>query len=246
MNQSPNYRLIATGIGEMLKYETVLKEIGRTARAIFKFQQETFPNEDITSSRSKEVYDWIMTLAKQPMGNEERNALLIQFCKQLVPENLYPNVERILENGGVCSGAQTFSGLPEFIQRNLHSEIHKHSRQLYLDGHYFHAVFEACKVYNKLVREKSHETKDGASLMMAVWSPDGVLKITKCQTETDHNIQNGIKFLSAGLMQAVRNPVSHEPAVDWPISKEDCLNILSFMTFLFKKLDDAIYYKGHP
>ncbi len=243
MTQVPNYRLIATSIGEMLKYDTVLKEIGRTVRAIFTFQQESFPNEDITSSRSKEVYDWIMTLAKQRMSHDERNALLIQFCKNLVPENLYPRVEKILENGGVTAGKDSFSGLTEFMQRNLHAEIHKHCKELYLNGHHFHAVFEACKVYNKLVRNKAQETKDGHSLMMAVWGPDGVLKVTPCQSETDHNVQHGIKFLSAGLMQAVRNPTAHEPAVEWPISKEDCLNILSFMSFLFKKLDEAVYYK---
>lgn len=94
-----------------------------------------------------------------------------------------------------------------------------------------------------MVRDKSQEVKDGHSLMLAVWGPDGVLKITPCQSDTDHNVQNGIKFLSAGIMQAVRNPTAHEPAVDWPISKQDCLDILSFMSFLFRKLDDAVYYK---
>jgi uncharacterized protein (TIGR02391 family) len=80
--------------------------------------------------------------------------------------------------------------------------------------------------------------------MMAVWGCDsGVLKITKCQTETDRNIQDGVKFLSAGLMRAVRNPTAHEPALDWSIEKKDCLDILSFISFLYRQLDTAVYVK---
>ena len=58
--------------------------------------------------------------------------------------------------------------------------------------------------------------------------------------ETDRNVQDGIKFLSAGLMRAIRNPTAHEPAVDWPIAEVDSLDIMSFISFLFRKLDDAV------
>jgi uncharacterized protein (TIGR02391 family) len=80
--------------------------------------------------------------------------------------------------------------------------------------------------------------------MLDVWRPEGVLKITKCVTETDKNVQDGIKFLSAGLMQAIRNPTAHEPALDWPIIKEDCLDLLSFLSFLLRQLDATVYFKA--
>lgn len=51
-------------------------------------------------------------------------------------------------------------------------------------------------------------------------------------------------FLTSGLMSAVRNPTAHEPALEWSISENDCLDILSFISFLFRQLDKAIYYKG--
>ena len=131
------------------------------------------------------------------------------------------------------------------MSRSFHSEIVRHCKKLFIEGHYFHAVFEACKVYNKLVQSKANSNKDGQPLMLEVWGPEkGVLKITPCQTETDRNVQDGVKFLSAGLMQAIRNPTAHEPALDWPIEKKDCLDLLSFLSFLFRKLDDAIYYKA--
>jgi uncharacterized protein (TIGR02391 family) len=72
----------------------------------------------------------------------------------------------------------------------------------------------------------------------------GVLKITPCISDTDRNVQDGVKFLSAGLMQAIRNPTAHEPALDWPICREDALDILSFLSFLFRQLDKATYVKS--
>lgn len=86
--------------------------------------------------------------------------------------------------------------------------------------------------------------KDGESLMMDVFSIKGVLKLNSGQTETELNVQDGIKFLSSGLMRAVRNPTAHEPALDWPINKQDCLDLLSMTSFLFRQLDKAIYFKN--
>ncbi len=237
-----NYKLIAIEIGDLIKWDISINEINRRGSAILSFKRETFPKEGIISERASLVYDWIMTLAKKRMNNDERNELLVQFCLRLVTEEQVSKVKKILKDGGVHTTTNS-TNPTDFHDRQLHQEIHKHCKQLYLNQHYFHAVFEACKVYNKMVRDKSQEVKDGHSLMLAVWGPDGVLKITPCRSDTDHNVQNGIKFLSAGIMQAVRNPTAHEPAVDWPISKQDCLDILSFMSFLFRKLDDAVYYK---
>lgn len=126
-----------------------------------------------------------------------------------------------------------------FEKRQFHPEVVKHSQRLFSGGHYFHAVFEAAKGYNASVKARAGSTKDGRALMLEVWGCEGILKITPCVTETHKNVQDGIKFLSAGLMQAIRNPTAHEPAVDWPISQQDCLDILSFISFLFRQLDSA-------
>ncbi len=80
--------------------------------------------------------------------------------------------------------------------------------------------------------------------MMEVLRPSCVLKVTRCQTDTDKNVQEGIAHLSAGLMRAVRNPSAHEPALHQPISKEDCLDLLSFISFLLRQLDKEVYFKN--
>lgn len=239
-----NYRLIAIQVGDALKYSTSINEINRIAGAIFRFQCENFPNDSITSSRAQLVYDWILSLAKQRMGEGERNKLLQLFVNQLTVEGeLRTSVHSILKAVGI-DGGEVNGDKREFLHRGFHGEVIKHCQILFVQGNYFHAVFEACKVYNKLVSKKAACQKDGESLMMDVWGwQSGVLKVTACQSETDKNVQDGIKFLSAGLMRAVRNPTAHEPALLWPITKEDCMDMLNFVSFLLRQLDKAVYYK---
>lgn len=242
---APNYKMIAVDVGDLLKYDTSVNEIDRIAGAVFPFARESFPNDAITSVRARMIYDWILSLAKQKMNAESREDLLISFCRNIGGEKFGEDIEKILARNGIGKRAINKGHLEEFMSRDFHQEINKHSRKLFLESNYFHAVFEAAKAYNKLVREKARSTRDGQSLMLEVWGWErGVLKVTPCLTDTDKNVQDGIKFLSAGLMQAIRNPTAHEPAVDWPISKRDCLDILSFISFLFRKLDDATYFAG--
>lgn len=239
-----NYKLIAIQIGDLLKYDTKLKEIDRIARAIFSFEPKDFHHESITSERAKAIYDWIMTLANTNMKNYERNKLLIKFCREIGKSKFNDQIFEILKNNGMPHNILYKDSLDKFLERNFHQEIHKHSRKLFLQGNYFHAVFEAAKAYNYSVKEKSQSDKDGFKLMMDVFdSKNGVLKATKCETQTDLSIQEGIKFLSSGLMRAIRNPTAHEPAVTWPISSQDCLDILSFISYLFRQLDKSVYYK---
>lgn len=238
-----NYRLIAIQIGDLLKYDSTVNDINRAAQSVFNFRYEKFPNDSITSTRAQLIHDWILSLAQQEMVNTERNKKLLQFLDLIVPELHKENTDKILKQAGVIIQSENESS-KDFHARNFHQEIHRHCSKLYSQGNYFHAVFEAAKVYNKKVQEKSQSRNDGQSLMMEAWTTNGVLKLTACKSDTDKNVQEGIKFLSAGLMQAMRNPTAHEPALDWPISKEDCLDMLSFISYLFRQLDKAVYYKS--
>lgn len=237
-----NYRLIAIQVGDLLKYSTSLNEINRIAGAHFRFQRESFPNDAITSQRAQLIHDWILCLAKQGMNPDERNQLLVRFCHSLTPDELRKDVDKILLDAGIPLSLANKEDYVLFPARDFHPGVVKHCKNLFLQGNYFHAVFEACKAYNLLVKQKAKSSQDGGQLMLNVWGCEkGVLKITPCISETDENIQNGIKFLSAGLMWAIRNPTAHEPALHWPINKQDCLDILSFISFLFRQLDKAVY-----
>jgi len=238
-------RLIAVQVGDALKYSTTINEVDRIGAAVLKVRRESFPNDAITSARARGVHDWILSLAKSGLSSSETESRLIKFCREISRDEDWPSVSKILQNCGIPPGRLNREEYNLFMGRGFHADVIKHAQKLFMDGHLFHAVFEVAKGYNKAVREKAQSTKDGQSLMLEVWGWDrGCLKITACQTDTDKNVQDGVKFLSAGLMGAIRNPTAHEPAVDWPISLEDCLDILSFISFLYRQLDKAVYFRS--
>jgi len=82
-----NFKRIAIELGEGLKYQTSLNEIGRMASAVFDFDVSPHPHPSITSSRSQIVYDWVMTLSEQPISQEKKKQLLKQFIDALTPED---------------------------------------------------------------------------------------------------------------------------------------------------------------
>lgn len=242
-----NYRAIAVQVGDLLKYDTTLNEVSRVASAVFRFKRQAFPNAAVTSVRAQLVHDWVLTLATQQMTEGERNKLLVQFVHGITPSDKRVQVDQILQDNGIPRAAVNPEPVSALMARDLHPEVIEHAQKLFVQGNYFHALFEVAKAYNKKVREKAQSAKDGEALMLDVWGCEkGVLKVTPCVSETDKNVQDGIKFLSAGLMRAIRNPTAHEPALDWPISRADCLDMLSFTSFLFRRLEDAVYSRPRP
>ncbi|MGF7230595.1 TIGR02391 family protein [Arachidicoccus sp.] len=245
MSTEINFRLIATQIGDALKYSTSVNSIDRAAYSILKINKEEFPNPSITSVRAQCLYNWILSLAKTSMESTERLKRLVDFCFELTPEEYKRSTIEFLERNNCPYNLIYKDGIDEFLKRNFHAEVNKHSQRLFVQENYFHAVFESAKAFNKDVKTKSLNEKDGQPLMLNVWaSESGVLKVTPCQSQTDKDFQDGIKFISGGLMSAIRNPTAHEPAITWPINRQDCLDILSLISFLYRQLDKAVYFKS--
>jgi hypothetical protein len=115
------------------------------------------------------MYDWILSLAKQEMNPQERNRLLHGFCSKLAGPNHRAKIESILRENGAAHASADREAEVEFASRGFHPEVHRHSKALYLQGNYFHAVFESAKAFNKAVREKAQSDKDGQALMLEVW-----------------------------------------------------------------------------
>ena len=44
-------------------------------------------------------------------------------------------------------------------------------------------------------------------------------------------------------LMSLGNPTAHEPALHWPITEQDAVDILSFISFLFRQLERAV---KHP
>jgi uncharacterized protein (TIGR02391 family) len=241
MNTKPNLKLAAVKIGNFFKYNTSLNEIDRIASAAFPFAREEFPSEGITSVRAQRIYDWLMTLFKQRIPDTDKLQLLQDFLISLTPPNMRKTINQILQECRIPLKIDEPVDMSDFDARKFHPEVVAHSRDLFLKGHYFHAVFEAAKAYNAAVKMKSGLTElDGQALMNKVFSSQKpIIRITRCNTETEKNIQDGYRFIAAGLMSAVRNPTAHEPAMSFPIGREDALDILSLISYLFRWLDKA-------
>lgn len=130
-----------------------------------------------------------------------------------------------------------------FDSRKLHSEVIKHGRELFVQGRHFHAAFECCKAFDRFVSSKSQIDEHGDKLMGMALSLTGPLKLNSQRTQTEINEQEGTMHLCKGLMRAIRNPEAHEPQLDWTIDQQDALDILSMVSFLYRKVEAAVYFK---
>jgi uncharacterized protein (TIGR02391 family) len=239
-----NVLALAVELGDYLKYDTSVNGIDRAASPIFGCACESFQNHAITSIRAQRVHDWVLSAVKHHSNPGAFSKRLVDFAARITPTEKLQDVFEICRRNGISESLLGDPDAKEFYGRAFHSEVQRHSKKLFLQKNYFHAVFEACKAFNNAVREKSKIERDGEGLMLAAWDPaNGTLKVTACINETDRNIQDGLKFLSAGVMKAMRNPTAHEPALEWPISKRDCLDFLGFISFLWSQLDKAQFYK---
>ncbi len=77
--------------------DTTVNEIRRTAAAVFRFNIESFLNSAIISARAQLIYDCILSLARQSMTSEDRDNLLIKFCREITPPQLQDKINSILE-----------------------------------------------------------------------------------------------------------------------------------------------------
>lgn len=130
-----------------------------------------------------------------------------------------------------------------FDARQLHPEVVKHGRNLFIQSRHYHAVFECCKAFDRFVANKAQINEHGDKLMGAALNVNGTLKLNSLQTQSEINEQEGVMHLCKGLMRAIRNPEAHEPELDWPINQQDALDILSLISFLYRKIEAAIFFK---
>lgn len=140
------------------------------------------------------------------------------------------------------SGARSRAGKlrSQLEARNAHPEIYAYCRAELVVDNYFHAVLEAIKGVAERLRTLTGLGTDGADLVMAVFSVKApLLKINDLRTETEQSEQKGFSNLLVGLFGTVRNPTAHAPKVVWPLAEHDALDIMSLISFVHRKLDNA-------
>jgi uncharacterized protein (TIGR02391 family) len=122
--------------------------------------------------------------------------------------------------------------------RSVHEEVLNYCRAELLSDNYFHAVFEATKGIAERIRVLSGLNGDGADLVMkAFLGQNPVLALGPLTSESEKSEQKGFANLLIGLFGAVRNPLAHAPKVNWPMSEQDALDILTMVSLMHRKLD---------
>jgi uncharacterized protein (TIGR02391 family) len=138
------------------------------------------------------------------------------------------------------------SGNVLFDQLIRHRRIRKTSSELFMDGHYASAIFEACKTLEVMVKEKAREGLDsrgkrrlvGQALMAEVFNEDGpILRVNKGVRDEDYDEQAGFRFLFMGMMRGVRDPKGHSE-----IQQRDSFRALQYLVvadLLARRIDEA-------
>jgi uncharacterized protein (TIGR02391 family) len=119
----------------------------------------------------------------------------------------------------------------------LHPTVVAVASDLFTDGHYSQAIFEAFKALEGRVRDQSGLEMSGRPLMTQAFADAGPITVAveKGQSGTDE--QEGFRFIFMGVIQGIRNPKGHEL-----VSQTDAqrtLEYLAIASVLFRRLDDA-------
>jgi uncharacterized protein (TIGR02391 family) len=127
-----------------------------------------------------------------------------------------------------------------FELRDIHESLPEVVRELFDDGHYSQATFEAFKFIDKVIQRLSGTTESGFKLMMQVFvgTPPSVV-LTANANASEQDEQKGFQFIFAGATLAIRNPRGHEVSLnDTP---DVCLDHLCLASLLLRRLEQAGY-----
>ena len=128
-------------------------------------------------------------------------------------------------------------------RRNMHPRVEQYCKAELLQDNYFHALLEASKGLAQHIREKSGIEKDGAALVDEAFSINSpILAFNSLQSETDKSVQKGLAALLKGCFAAIRNPLAHQPKINWE-GYDDVADYLSLISLLHRKIDDCVRIK---
>lgn len=148
--------------------------------------------------------------------------------------------EFVVRRANQYTGARSepTGGLHPFDEHNIEPSLPKNVRNLFDDGHYAQATYEAYKFLDKEVQRHSGLNKSGYKLMMQAFGDIPLsIQLNAYSTQSEIDEQNGFKFIFAGSILAIRNPRGHE--IDIVDSPDKCLDHLSLASLLLRRLAEA-------
>ncbi len=205
--------------------ESKTKEINDTIDINYEGWVKTMPTKLQT-----EVNSLVGIIIKDDDIDETKTKTFLKELKNIVPE------------------------YPYFHWRNLHPKIREVSAEYYARGDYYNAFIAAAKNYKNAVKDKSKISENNDyKIMTSSFGLNKILKVTSkykyrpngqpYSTDTLDGIEEAQMFLSQGVVKGGRNIISHEEISDLKISglftEKNCLDMLSILSYLYERLDDA-------
>lgn len=137
----------------------------------------------------------------------------------------------------------------ELSRRRVHADVLKACRTELLQENYFHAVLEVTKSVADKIRTRTGLATDGHRLVDDAFGQSSgppCLAFNSLRTDTERSEHLGLMNLMKGAFSAFRNPTAHEPKTRWVVSEEDALDLLSLVSLLHRRLDNAILVPRGP
>ena len=199
--------------------------------------------KNIQAKTKVNIIEWFNTLPKDVQKSVEKLVETIDDS-ELTEQNQVSAIKNIHD---------LIPEYPYYHWRHLNDEIQDASKRDYIKEDYYRAFLEAAKRYINKTRDRSSSTQTSESGMMGeVFGDNKALSVTKKYKKqngneftesTKKNIEEGQKLLSMGIVQGGRNPVSHEEIKELKesdlFSEKDCLDGLSLLSHLMKRLENA-------
>jgi uncharacterized protein (TIGR02391 family) len=60
------------------------------------------------------------------------------------------------------------------------------------------------------------------------------------RTHSHRSKQTGLVNLFKGVYETFRNPTAHSPRSSWPMTEQDALDLLTLLSMLHRRLDQAV------
>ncbi len=138
--------------------------------------------------------------------------------------------------------------------RHLHEKVRNRVKIYYQTKLYGDAASQSVQIFCEIIRSLTGRTDDGADLVNSVFGSKPFnqppqLQLNALSTDSEKSIQEGQGHLSRGVISGFRNPLAHAPidsTVPDLFSELDCLDILSLVSYLVTRLDNAIVNTPGP
>jgi len=128
----------------------------------------------------------------------------------------------------------------EIQRRGGHAQVYKYCAAELVADDCFGAVFEASKGLAERIREMSGLDTDGHQLVQdAFEGASPMVAFNSLRSDTERNEQRGLANILKGVFSAFRNPAAHEPRIVWHVREQDALDLLTTISLVHRRLDEA-------